>query len=296
MFISVLIPTYNKWKALDLTLLSLERQDYDYNKFEVVIVNDGSSDQTEEMVRSHQLNTSIQLKYFYQQNKGRSAARNTGIGNAQGDIIIFVDDDRLVAPDFVSQYARSYINTGTTDLVVIGKRRNLHIDQFEKNYQEIKYFMQNYPEKVFARALTEYYWVKLRSSLEMPKLRWVMFLTGNVAMGTSLFEKVGTFNENFTGWGFEDTELGFRLNKAGIPFVLNENAINYHIVHKQNRLYRQRNLELFYQLHQDPSILGFEDFFSGDVSLEGLNRRMMGLDIGDCEGETFFIDKKENSK
>ena len=96
---SVVIPTYNKKDSLEITLTALGHQTYPPEKYEVVVINDGSTDQTEMSVSA--LKTPYQINYMRQENKGRSAARNHGIEKAKGKAIIFFDDDCVPALSFI---------------------------------------------------------------------------------------------------------------------------------------------------------------------------------------------------
>ena len=90
--ISLIIPTYNKLPRLKLTLASINFQTIDRSSFEVIVVNDNSSDGTIEYLETQSFPFRIRGLHL-SDNKGRSAARNEGPGKAQGDSVIFVDDD-----------------------------------------------------------------------------------------------------------------------------------------------------------------------------------------------------------
>ncbi len=91
--ISVVIATYNRKESLLQTLGALQRQTLSAHLFEVIVVNDGSSDGTEEMLTHYQTNTSLAFRFFTQMNGGPAAARNRGIQQSQGEWIAFTDDD-----------------------------------------------------------------------------------------------------------------------------------------------------------------------------------------------------------
>jgi len=119
--VSVVIPTYNDRKALELTLTAFQCQTYPPEKYEVIVIDDGSTDNTEELVSSFE--TPYPLRYFKQHNAGRGKARNAGIGMASGDILIFNDADGLPVPDFIAQHVKSHQSDEPT--VVIGGKYNL---------------------------------------------------------------------------------------------------------------------------------------------------------------------------
>ncbi|HEB36841.1 MAG TPA: glycosyltransferase family 2 protein, partial [Candidatus Aminicenantes bacterium] len=93
--ISVIIPTYNRASFLDEVIQSVLNQDYfvrnSSSSFEFLVIDDGSTDNTKEIVKSF----GNKMKYHFQENKGVSAARNLGLDLAQGDYIAFLDSDDL---------------------------------------------------------------------------------------------------------------------------------------------------------------------------------------------------------
>src|SRR3989344_8910975 len=93
--VSIIVPTYNRAKMLEKAILSLDKLDYPKNKYELIIINDGSTDNTEQIVKNVKNKISCKLRYFYQKNKKLSAARNLAITNSKSEIIVSVDDDML---------------------------------------------------------------------------------------------------------------------------------------------------------------------------------------------------------
>lgn len=97
--ISVIIPMYNASKFIKRNLDLLKKQTF--NNFEVILINDGSTDNTEEIVKEYQLD--CRFKYYYQSNRGVSSARNFGIDKSQGDFIVFIDADDYVGPEYLKE-------------------------------------------------------------------------------------------------------------------------------------------------------------------------------------------------
>ncbi|CAN5691467.1 glycosyltransferase [soil metagenome] len=89
--VSVIIPSYNHGKYLPEAVKSIREQDYP--RIEIIIVDDGSTDNTSDVVK-----TLPPVKYIYQQNRGLSAARNTGIKNSAGEMLVFLDADDWLLP------------------------------------------------------------------------------------------------------------------------------------------------------------------------------------------------------
>ena len=108
MFFSVVIPTYNRQPILEKCLRALDQQTYDSTLiagYEVVVVDDGSTDGTVAWLRQHQ-GELPHMVLFEQDHKGPAAARNLGVEKAQGDTIIFIDSDLVVLEGFLQSSHR----------------------------------------------------------------------------------------------------------------------------------------------------------------------------------------------
>jgi glycosyltransferase involved in cell wall biosynthesis len=100
-FISVVVPSYNRADLIGRTLKSLQRQEYD--RYEIIVVDDGSTDNTEEVVRGI---ADKRTSYRKKVNAERAAARNFGAGIAKGDYVNFFDSDDLALPNHLSEAAK----------------------------------------------------------------------------------------------------------------------------------------------------------------------------------------------
>lgn len=101
MFFSIIMPIYNAERTLEKSLESIENQDY--IDFEVLMINDGSCDKSEEICKKYAKNDS-RFKYFKRDNHGVSSTRNFGIMHAGGEFIAFIDSDDLYAPDYLKEF------------------------------------------------------------------------------------------------------------------------------------------------------------------------------------------------
>jgi len=202
---SIVIPTYNKLSQLKTTLHSLEAMDYPRERCEVVVVDDGSEDETASFLSGVGLD--FQLRVFrHQSNQGRAAARNTGVRQARGRVVVFLDDDMEVVPEFLRAHLKEHWEGGKR--VVLGNVRS----------------SPKAPQTALVRYLDTRGAHKLKPGQPVP---FRYFATGNVSVERRLLMEVGLFDERFRKFGGEDLELGYRLNKAGAGFAYVPQARSY---------------------------------------------------------------------
>ncbi len=205
MFISIVIPTYNRLPILQKCLLALEDQQLTnqlVSNYEVVLVDDGSTDATLEWLAA---NPTLlpHLKIYQQDHRGAAAARNLGVEQAQGDTIIFIDSDLVVTPVFLQAHADALTagqeELGDDRLFTYGAVINTcNFDQPTAEPYKITDFSAAY------------------------------FATGNVAIAKHWLEKAGLFDTGFQLYGWEDLELGVRLKKLGLKLIKCPTAVGYH--------------------------------------------------------------------
>ena len=104
---SVIVPTYNRAQNLGPTLESLLAQVTDL-PYEIIVVDNNSSDETGAVARVHEARAHGKLHYIFQREQGLSLARNAGIAAAKGDVIAFVDDDAIASPNWLENVAATY--------------------------------------------------------------------------------------------------------------------------------------------------------------------------------------------
>jgi glycosyltransferase involved in cell wall biosynthesis len=112
--VSVIIPTYNRKDLLRETLNSLAKQTYPSDHFEIIVVDDGSTDGTASIVAEV---FPFILRYFWQSNQGDASARNLGVQQSQADILVFLDDDILVEADYLTYLIQAY-DMGQNNIVI----------------------------------------------------------------------------------------------------------------------------------------------------------------------------------
>ena len=206
--LSIIIPTYNRCEQLQRVLSGLERQTVPSNQFEVIIVSDGSTDGTNDFLNT--ASTGLQLKPIFQANSGVAAARNNGLYQASGQLILFLDDD--VVPD--SQLVAEHLHIHTSqcgDVIVLGPM----LTPSDFSLASWVRWEQAMLTKQYDAMLAEKY---------QPTAR--QFYTGNTSLAREHLLKAGGFDEHFRR--AEDVELAYRLARSGLRFIFNAQAIGYH--------------------------------------------------------------------
>jgi GT2 family glycosyltransferase len=205
--ISVVVPTYNRLDTLHYVIPSLVGQDLRAGEFEILIADSNSTDGTKEFLAEVARDNPC-VRHLPGPYTGRAMARNAGITAARARIVMFIDADIIAAPDLLSQHLAHHDRPGTR--AVVGME--VQVDSY-----------QDYLAKRERR--------ELRRPLHGERhkhLSWLYFLTGNASVPRAQLERVGRFDEGFTGYGHEDLELGYRLQRAGIPIEYEPGAVDYH--------------------------------------------------------------------
>ena len=242
--LSAIICTYNRVKLLRNALESLLPQTIDKEHYELIVIDDGSSDATQECVLSY--SDKLPLKYFFQRNAGLASAKNHGIFASSGDILLFLDDDDNLATNFFEQHLNTHKNYPEENFAVLNYTTwdpNIKITLLMKFIVGTGAFLFSYPNLKHNQILDFTYFWGGRSSCKRK------FLLDH-----------GVFNPVFR-FGCEDIELGFRLSKYGMKVVFNKEAVSY--MERPidfdgfiKRLYKQGQSQfVFSQIHQDPEIL-----------------------------------------
>jgi len=198
---SVIIPTYNRSWILRKSLEALFNQNYPKDKYEIILIDDGSTDDTKTMIES--LSPSCKLKYLRNEKRmGIPRTRNRGIREAKGKYIIFTDSDVLATPDFIKQHMNYHQKY--QDVIVNGEL--IRVSSFKQIGKKRK--------SIFDFSLSP-------------------FDTANVSVARKHLLKLGGFDEDLLAYGWQDLELGYRLRKAGLRCKRTRHALGYHYCKKR---------------------------------------------------------------
>ena len=204
MFLSVVIPTYNRLPILEKCLRALERQRLEapISAYEVVVVDDGSTDDTVNWLQRHAAQLP-HVRLVQQDHGGPAEGRNRGVDHARGDVIVFIDSDLVVTDTFLISHARRLEQTWQQrgDRLCFTYGAVINTANFDDPTSE--------PHK-------------------LRDLSWAYFATGNVAIDREVLERSGLFDTRFRLYGWEDLELGERLRRMGVVLVRCPEAVGYH--------------------------------------------------------------------
>lgn len=203
--ISVIIPTYNRRESVRRSLTALSAQTFPAGDFEVIVSIDGSEDGTREMVSG--FSSQFELKYVWKQNMGKASACNLGIQEANGDLLVMIDDDMEPTPEFLRGHYESHLKNPRT--VVIGAAP---IELNGKETPIVAYIAHKFNmhlEKISQPGF---------------KIRIWDFYGGNFSIKKELVSEIGPFNESYKAYGFEDVELANRLLKSDVKLIYSDDA------------------------------------------------------------------------
>lgn len=229
MKISLIIITYNRPQALALILNSIEKQTVLPD--EVIIADDGSGKETSEIIRNYQSRFMVPLLHVWHEDKGFRAAaiRNRAIEQSSGDYLIFSDGDLFFHPRFISDF-KQMAKPGTA---LIGSRVFLNQPATERRIsKQVSDPPSPISTEIEKNRLNAFRFPLI--NLFLKPLDYSSKLRGGLlGVWKQDIVAVNGWNEEFVGWGLEDTELVLRLFNSGIIFKkIKFQAITYHLWHK----------------------------------------------------------------
>ncbi len=225
---SLLISTYNWPEALELVLMSVENQSV--GPRELLIADDGSSEKTKQLIDAFAKKSQIPIKHFWHEDKGfrKSKILNKAVAGSTSDYIIQTDGDCIMHKDFV----KDHLQMREHNTYLYGSRVNIKEDLlpelFAKGKIEFGFFGKGINKRT--RNLR----IPLLAGLYGKKQEISSKLRGcNISFWKADFIAVNGYNEEFEGWGREDSELVIRMMNNGVEGRrLRYRGIVYHIWHK----------------------------------------------------------------
>ncbi|MNX63616.1 Chondroitin synthase [compost metagenome] len=211
--LSVVVTTYNRASILAKCLDALLHQEGDPS-YEVLVVDDGSTDETPAMLDAL-MAAHAHLRVYSQPNGGRASARNSGIREARGEYLCYVDSDVFVAPGFVkahldahASFQRRTAGARRAAGAPSDKHRDCFVQGLSVNISKL--------EDAFQVAVPPF------------DPSRAFFDTKNVSLRRAWLSEVGGFDTGFVEYGWEDLELGVRLKEKGLTIVRSREAFGFH--------------------------------------------------------------------
>ena len=199
--VTVVIPTRNRWSVLSKAALpaALSQENVDH---EVVVVDDGSSDDTPSAVRAFATGSRLRVRLVHQENAGPAAARNRGLAAARGAVCLFLGDDTWPRDDLLARHLAFHREYPAQEDALLG----------------LVVWAPPLDRSPFMRWLVasgvQFEFHNLPPTLESVGGRF--FYTSNVSAKSGLLRAVSAFDESFPAAAGEDIDLGLRLERAGM--------------------------------------------------------------------------------
>jgi len=208
--LSIIVPSFNRKVEIEDLLLSLEKQDLPKQTFEVVIVDDGSTDGTDKWVMDFQSRSDVDVHLVRQDHKGPGAARNLGMEKAEGDVFVFIDSDCTAPPNWLRIIHNAFDND--PQLKAFGGRDDARSD-FPPLLLAINYSMTSFLTTGGMRGGK-----KKRLAKFYPR-------SFNMGLHRDLYKKIGGFGNLRHG---QDIEFSNRMIKSGEKVAHLPDCVVYH--------------------------------------------------------------------
>ncbi|HXH07157.1 MAG TPA: glycosyltransferase [Vicinamibacterales bacterium] len=243
--VSVVVPTHNRRDKLLNCLDALARQSILPQEFEVLVVDDGSTDGTDEAVQARRY--PFRLRYYRQERQGPGAARNLGLEHAEGELVLFTGDDIVADPRLLEEHLLAHAGDPDPGVAVLG-----HIDwaPWLRPNAVMRYACGD--------AGLQFAYDEIR---RLPDLDHRFFYTSNISLKRAFLAEAAAagirFDPCFRHAAFEDSEFAYRLRPRGLRIRYHERAraLHDHWVDLQSFAERERSAGrmavVFFRKHPD---------------------------------------------
>lgn len=214
--LTVVIPTYNRSTVLNRCLEALTGQTLSADLYEIIVADDGSSDDTRKTVERCAAGSQVRVSYLWQSNAGANAARNLAITEARGRLLLFINDDTIATPTMLAEHLQTHQLYPDEGVAILGRVT----------------ISPQVPYSMFAKLHLDASYAQWRGKKE---LDWRAFYTCNVSVKKRFLEKYGLFEESMRY--HEDLELSERLLHHGLRVIYNPHVLGYHYHYLQEKEY-----------------------------------------------------------
>lgn len=211
--LSVIVPTYRQPEKLAMCLNALQNQTFDPKVYEVIVVDDGSGDNTASVIDRYAYAPARVRLIQHSTNQGQSAARNTGVSVAEGDLILLLDGDLKVSENYLKAHVKTHESCPNEELVVVG---------------DIFYNRESMANSNFARFMNSRYLgqrsEKAIQRIDFNNLPATFCGSGLISLSRATYRKVGGFDQRFRAYGAEDIDFAVRVLASGARAVFARGA------------------------------------------------------------------------
>lgn len=259
--VSLICSTYESPRFLGIVLESVALQGF--RDFELIVADDGSGAETRRVIAEFREKADFPVTHLWQEDRGFRKARihNRAIERARGRLLVFIDGDCVLAPDFLQDHLSVLRENEDREHVFMGRRVLLGPELTRRvtreNFRKIL-FPTLSPRLIWSALKRDSTYVSLKHSPKNPHLRRLLgaervpdLIGCNFSLRRRTMLKINGFNEDFEGYGLEDFDIFLRLRNLGCRIVGRRYfAVQYHLFHPRP-VNTDRNIELYESLLED---------------------------------------------
>jgi|CXWL01.1.fsa_nt_gi LmbE family N-acetylglucosaminyl deacetylase/glycosyltransferase involved in cell wall biosynthesis len=282
MDVSIVVITHDKLPSLRGVLAGLEWLDFPRHRFEVVVVDDGSKNETALFLDEFRPPYAFQVVHRPQ--GGVAAARNSGCAVARGTLLVMLDGDCLVHPETISRLWETHqllpdrLLLSAIPHVAVARVPEV-LAALERGEREVFDRLPDFAPDDREYLLEELIRRMLGSGIDRFAVPWVAAQGCSVSFSRALFERIGGYDGEFRTYGMEDFEFALRLTRAGVDFARAPGARHFHLDHGHagGALFREstQSVRHFYKKYgREDELTLFVKFLCGALSFRDFNNQV----------------------